>query len=162
MEVHNAIDFEACMNIVFEKLFFNESGQQRALLFQDLQCQKTVCLQKSFSVNCSDKLCVIIMWKHLNSLACTPVPEACTIAKVSSNQSLQGWQSRATQLLSAGTPATSWHGRQLPWQPRMPPTNQQLLGLLSFSSMSHHVQPGHCRGKPKDKSQDKKSEPMVK
>lgn len=38
MEAHNAIDFEACMKIVFETLFFNQSGQQRALLFQDLQC----------------------------------------------------------------------------------------------------------------------------
>lgn len=91
------------------------------------------------------------MKNNFNSSVCSPVPESCTIAKVASNKSLQGRQSRATQLLSAGTPATSWHGRQLPWQPRTPPTNQQPLGLPSFSSVSHRVQPGHCRGNQKTK-----------
>lgn len=86
---------------------------------------------------------------------CSPVSKASTIAEVSPHQSLQGWQSRATQLLSAGTPATSWHGRQLLWQPPMVSTNQQPLGLPSFSSMSHHVYLGHWGGKPEDKAQVK-------
>lgn len=81
----------------------------------------------------------------------SPVSEACTIAEVPPNQSLQGWQSRATQLLSAGTPATSWHGRQLLWQPRMLSTNQQPLGLSSLSSIRHHVYLGHWGGKPDGK-----------
>lgn len=105
------------------------------------QYQKEGCVETLFENLLTD--CVLL---RENVSVCTPVPDACAIAKVSSNQSLQGRQSRATYLLSAGTPATSWHGRQLPWQPRTPPTNQQPPGLFSFSSMSHHVNPGHCGG----------------
>jgi len=64
-----------------------------------------------------------------------PAPEACAIANVATNESLQGWQSGATYLLSAGTPAASWHGRQLP-----------------FLSKCHHVLPGHCRANNNGKS----------
>lgn len=70
--------------------------------------------------------------------ATVPVPDAGAIAQVSPDESLQRGQGRAAELLSAGTPATSGHGRQLPRQPRTTPTDRQPPGHAPLRSLSHH------------------------
>ena len=60
-----------------------------------------------------------------------PVPEARAVAEVAPDQGLQGRQSRATQLLSAGAPAAPRHGPRLP---RQPPANSPSSPPSSSSS----------------------------
>ena len=61
-----------------------------------------------------------------------PVPEARAVAEVAPDQGLQGRQSRATQLLSAGAPAAPRHGPRLPRQPpaNSPSSSSSLVLLL--------------------------------